>query len=136
MQFREQANKIQVLRSVYDPASKRCRQMLAFSFSRYGDPTAEQLEKLTDAEQQEFAAFMANRQREKDSQMQAFYAAHGTQHLTQLISAVPLMTDEQAGQIWEKLAALQKALRKAGHKRPEKQKAVQDTDEGQANLPV
>lgn len=61
MIIRERATVVQLYRSVYDPATKRSRTLYVGSFAKYGEPTADLLEKLADSERQRLESFLAVR---------------------------------------------------------------------------
>ena len=138
MQFREQGKKIQCIRSTYDPASKRSHQKVVGAFDRWADtlPSAG-LEGLTDAEQQELAAWFDARQSAKAERMNQYRASIGGQTLADLadaIRAAGTLTDDQAAAVWRGLADVANALRKAGHPKPKRERSAPVTLSGQADL--
>lgn len=79
------------------------------------------LEELTDAERQELAAWFDARQSakaERMNQYRASTAGHTLADLADAIRAAGTLTDDQAAAAWRGLAAVAKALRKAGHPKP------------------
>jgi hypothetical protein len=127
VQFREQGKKIQCIRSAYDPDSKRSHQKVVGAFDRWADklPSAG-LEELTDAERQELAVWFGARQSAKAERMNQYYRSSiGGQTLTNLadsIRAAGTFTDDQAAAVWRGLADVAKALRKAGHPKPKRER--------------
>lgn len=137
MQFREQGKKIQCIRSTYDPAIKRSYQKLVASFDRWADKLpAVELTDLTDAEQRELATWFEARQSVKSERMNQYRASIGGQTLGELAEAIRSansMTDEQAAAVWRGLADVAKALRKAGHPKPQRERSASVVS-GQADL--
>lgn len=138
MQFREQGKKIQCIRSTYDPASKRSHQKVVAAFDRWADklPSVEVAD-LTDAERQELAVWFGQRQTIRTASMSQHRARSGGQaldDLAQAISAAESMTAEQAAAVWHGLADVAKALRKAGHPKPKRERPAPVALTGQADL--
>lgn len=119
MQFREQGQKIQCIRSAYDPASKRSHQKLVAAFDKWADkiPSAES-EKLTEAEQHELATWFSARQAAKADSQSKYRVSTGGSLLVGLAEAIQAnsneLTEAQAAAIWQGLDKVAKALRKAG----------------------
>ena len=138
MQFREQGKKIQCIRSTYDPASKRSHQKVVASFDRWADKLPSVgLEELTDTERQELAAWFDARQSAKADRMNQYRASIGGQTLADLADAIRAggtLTDDQAAAVWRGLAAVAKALRKAGHPKPKRERPAPVALPGQADL--
>jgi len=127
MQFREQGKKIQCIRSTYDSASKRSHQKMVAAFDRYADklPSAE-LEGLTAAERQELGVWFNARQAVKTEQMNQYRVMSAASSLAQLGQSIKAMgeamTDAEAAATWSALADVAKALRKAGHPKPQRER--------------
>lgn len=138
MQFREQGKKIQCIRSTYDPASKRSHQKVVGAFDRWADKLPSVgLEGLTDTERQELAAWFDARQSAKAERMNQYRASIGGQTLADLadaIRAASTLTDDQAAAVWRGLADVAKALRKAGHPKPKRERPAPVALPGQADL--
>lgn len=139
MQFREQGKKIQCIRSTYDPASKRSHQKVVAAFDRWADKLPSVgLEELTDAERQELAAWFDARQSAKAERMNQYRASTAGQTLADLADAIRAvggtLTDDQAAAAWRGLAAVAKALRKAGHPKPKRERPAPVVLPGQADL--
>lgn len=142
MQFREQAKKIQFIRSIYNPVTKRCDQKMVGSMSRYtGEiPSADQLAMLTDMERLDLSNYLAAKKAKSEKTMHwsAVYHAHERLSvITDAILADEPVKDEQAAAIWAGIAALSKALKKAGHPKPArtaKEVAEDDKDSKQMDL--
>lgn len=129
MQIREQGKRIQCIRATYDPSIKRSRQTVVASFSRWADklPSAE-LAALTDDERAEVSAWWAEYRRKSESSLMLYTVrsmartlAAQADALTAAAAAVtelPALTVAQSDELWEQIARLQKALKKAGHPRP------------------
>lgn len=136
MQFREQGKKIQCIRSTYDPASKRSHQKVVASFDRWAVELPP-LPELTDAERVEASEWFAARQAAKAERMNQYRASIGGQTLADLADAIRAggtLTDDQAAAVWRGLADVAKALRKAGHPKPKRQRPAPVALPGQADL--
>lgn len=138
MQFREQGKKIQCIRSTYDPASKRSHQKVVSAFDRWADklPSAG-LEELTDAERRELTAWFDARQSAKAERVSQYRASIGGQTLADLADAIwaaGTLTDDQAAAVWRGLADVAKALRKAGHPKPKRERSALTALPGQTDL--
>lgn len=138
MQFREQGNKIQCIRSTYDPASKRSHQKVVSTFDRWTDKIPSVgLESLTDAERQALAVWFDARQVAKVDRINQYRARIGGKTLADLADAVRgagVLTDDQAAAVWRGLADVANALRKAGHPKPKRERSAPVTLPGQADL--
>ncbi|EKG8784216.1 hypothetical protein O5F62_004777 [Salmonella enterica] len=125
MQFREQGRKVQCIRSVYDPAVKRSHQKVVASFDRWADRLPD-LPDLTDDERAEAVEWFNARQAAKAEQTNSYRARFGGQTLADLAAAIHAapgdLTPDQAAAIWHGMAAVGKALRKAGHPKPKGQR--------------
>lgn len=138
MQFREQGKKIQCIRSTYDPASKRSHQKVVAAFDRWADklPSVEVAD-LTDAERQELTAWFEARQSVKAERMNQYQVIIAASTLVQLAESIKAtgaaMTDSEAALTWSALAAVGKALRKAGHQKPQRERPA-SVVAGQADL--
>ena len=138
MQFREQGKKIQCIRSTYDPASKRSHQKVVASFGRWSDslPSAG-LEELTEAEHAELVAWFADRQAKAQASRQQWKVGDAPRSLADLADAIrtaDTLTADHAARIWAGMAELAKALRKAGHPRPKRERPAPAALPGQADL--
>jgi hypothetical protein len=135
MQFRVQANKIQFIRSVYNPGTKRCDQKLVGTMSRYaGEPTDDQIKNLTDDEKNQLSAYLKAKTGEvlaSKRRMAVNYLAEHIEHGHQAILAGEPIKDPL--ELWNQIDALQKALKKAGFKKPAKT-AKPAADTPQADL--
>ena len=138
MQFREQGKKIQCIRSTYDPATKRSHQKVVTTFDRWADKLpSDGLADLTDGERQELVAWFEARQSVKAERLNQYRVRSAVltlQELAQSIKATgAAMTDSEAALTWNALAAVGKALRKAGHSKPQR-KRLAPVVSGQADL--
>lgn len=140
MQFREQGKKIQCIRSAYDPATKRSHQKMVAAFDRYADklPSVD-LVALTDSEHKELAAWFEARQSLKAERMNQYRVMSAASTLAELARSVKAtgaaMTDSEAAATWSALSDVVKALRKAGHPKPKRERAAVVAP-GQADLLV
>lgn len=140
MQFREQGKKIQCIRSTYDPASKRSHQKVVAAFDRWADklPSVEVADlTVTDAERQELAAWFEARQSVKAERMNQYRVTSAASTLVQLGESIKAtgaaMTDTEAALTWRALTDVAKALRKAGHPKPKRERPASVVS-GQADL--
>ena len=140
MQFREQGKKIQCIRSTYDPTTKRSHQKVVASFGRWADKLpSDKLTDLTDTERQELVKWFESRQSAQSERVNHYRASLGGKTLADLaesIRAAGALTDDQAAAAWRGLADVAKALRKAGHPKPQRERpaSVLSVLSGQADL--
>jgi len=123
MQFREQGQKVQCIRSTYDPSIKRSRQRVVASFSRWAEKLpAHGLDALTPDERQELEEWFSARQAQQAQRRNLDRISVAERDLNALAEAIRSvdLTDERAASIWQGLDAVAKALRKAGHKKPKR----------------
>lgn len=123
MQIRIQGNRIQCIRSEYDPAIKRSRQSVVTSFNRWLiEPPAESLELLTDDEKKELADFMepiASRMEAASIKTSLRFCSSSIREAAAAVLAdVENKTAEHAPEIWAAIAELEAALREKGFKKP------------------
>ena len=138
MQFREQGKKIQCIRSTYDPASKRSHQKVVAVFDRWTDSLSSVVvADLTALERLDLAVWFKARQSVKAEQMNQHRVTSAALTLMQLgesIKAIGVaMTDSEAALTWSALADIAKALRKAGHPKPKRERPASVVP-GQADL--
>lgn len=129
MQFRTQGKKLQCIRSTYDPATKRSHQKVVAAFSRWADKySSDEVAELTPAELAELDEYLAKKNAElhqarlNHAVWNATRAEGELAKLAEAIGTVESLTDEQAAAIWSGLAAVGKALKKAGHPKPQAEK--------------
>lgn len=138
MQFREQGKKIQCIRSTYDPASKRSYQKVVASFNRWADSLpSDELKGLTEAERAELVEWFAARQAKAQASRQQWKVGDAPRTLADLaesIRAVDTLTADHAAKIWAGMADVAKALRKAGHPKPKRERPAPVALPGQADL--
>lgn len=138
MQFRIQGKKIQCIRSTYDPISKRNHQKLIASFDRYADkiPPASMVN-LTDSERQELGQWFDAQQTASAKRMNQYRVMSAASLLAQLGDSIKAtgaaMTDKEAAATWSALAEVAKAMRKAGHPKPKRERQASVVS-GQADL--
>lgn len=123
MQIRIQGNRIQCIRSEYDPTIKRSRQSVVTSFNRWLiEPPAESLELLTDDEKKELADFMepiARRMEAASIQTSLRFCSSSIREAAAAVLAdAENKTAEHAPEIWAAIAELEAALREKGFKKP------------------
>ena len=138
MQFREQGKKIQCIRSTYDPATKRSYQKVVASFNRWADSLpSDGLEGLTEAERAELVEWFAAKQAKAQASRQQWKVGDAPRTLADLaesIRAADTLTADHAAKIWAGMGELAKALRKAGHPKPKRERTAPAALAGQADL--
>jgi hypothetical protein len=141
MQFRVQANKLQFIRSVYNSEKRRCDQKLVGSMPAHQDefPSDDTVKNLSADERKELADYLQARAAKKlsDNRITKIQiAGYSLSGLADAIQSVDAITESQAKEIWEGLAKVSKALKKAGHTKPAKPTApaVQAAPSGQGDL--
>ncbi|RMX08135.1 hypothetical protein D8I35_03150 [Corticibacter populi] len=128
MQIREQGRKIQFIRSTYDPGHKRSSGKVVATCLKYMTslPAAE-AEKLTEEERTQAEEFFKQREQEQ-TEFRRRYSTDGLpfslQQVVQHIADGGEISPVQAEKMWQGMAALQKALKKAGHAKPVRPKKV------------
>ena len=138
MQFREQGKKIQCIRSAYDPASKRSHQKVVAAFDRKADDLPfVVVADLTATERLDLAVWFKARQSVKAKHMNQSRVTSAASTLMQLGESIKAtgaaMTDSEAALTWSALTDVAKALRKAGHPKPKRERPASVVS-GQADL--
>jgi hypothetical protein len=138
MQFREQGKKIQCIRSTYDPASKRSHQKVVAVFDRWADSLPSVVvADLTALERLDLAVWFKARQSVKAERMNQYRVTSAAATLVQLGESIKAtgaaMTDGEAATTWSALTEVAKALRKAGHPKPKRERPASVVS-GQADL--
>ncbi|EKS4072491.1 hypothetical protein QB142_004534 [Salmonella enterica] len=136
MQIREQGRKIQCIRTVYDKAIGRGRQVVVATVPRWSTslmPSEDGLVNLTEAEREQLADFLAKRRADSEESTSRYTAMSAETWLITLAKAVregQTLRPEQAEAIWQGMGEVGKALRKAGYAKP---KAVRKAKPAPAN---
>lgn len=123
MQFREQARKIQCIRTVYDKSIGRGRQVVVATLPRWstGTPPDDVMAKLTEGEREQLTDLLAKRKAESEESNTRYTAMSADSWLATLAKAISggqTLRPEQADAIWQGMGEVAKALRKAGHAKP------------------
>ncbi|ELO8195547.1 hypothetical protein R0U17_004421 [Salmonella enterica] len=124
MQIREQGRKYQCIRTVYDKALGRGRQVVVASIPRWSTslmPSEDGLAQLTEAEREQLEAFLAQRRTDAEESNRRFTAMSADSWLTTLAKSIKdgqQLRPEQAHAIWQGMAEVAKSLRKAGYEKP------------------
>ena len=137
MQFRIQGKKIQCLRYEHDPEQNRKRQVMVASFptTMYHLPE-DGLSDFSAAEIQEFKAWLSDRlNRVEDRDALAYIDAFDMLSKS-IVRGINLeeMNVERSESLWNGIAAIAKALRKADYPKPVAQKVPAKPHPGQADL--
>ncbi|WP_262830445.1 hypothetical protein [Xanthomonas citri] len=117
---RAEGRKIQCIRTVYDKAIGRGRQVVVATLPRWSTslmPSEDGLAKLTEAEREQLAAFLDQRRadaEESNSRYTAMSAASWLATLAKSIKDGQQLRPEQADAIWQGMGEVAKSLRKAG----------------------
>lgn len=149
MQFRRQANKIQVLAyRGYDKVKRRAIVRMLGSFDRYTFELSDGLmDNLTDDEKEELTSYIEKLRQsyEERKRREAMSSAvEGMAEAGKLIESgmtfdVSRLDGQQATIVWQAIKALESELTNAGYPRPKRayrKKAVPDFDPRQEVLPV
>lgn len=135
MQIREKGKKILCIRTVYKSELKRSVGETVATQERWLDRVSDEVrEALTDDELQQLEKWLKERteSRSADSlksslSLVAFSMKRAAEALGDGAIAAEL-TEEKAADIWQQIAVLQKALKKAGFKKPAKDQAAHGDD--------
>jgi len=144
MQIREKGKKILCIRTAYNSDLKRSVGETVATQDRWLDRVSDDVrEKLTDAEAEQLEQWLKARTESRSADslkssltLASFTLARSAEALGDEAIAAEL-TPEKADQIWQQMAVLQKALKKAGFKKPVKEKqplAAGDTQTQQLPL--
>lgn len=131
MQIREQGKQVQLIRSPYDKEKKRCVQKVVHIFPRqyvYSSDdltkylSAEQLADLSDDEKKTLSDWLKARADKSLSDGRRYRIMMADKELSSLADGILSegINDDVAAVIFEGLAKVAKALRKAGYKAPKK----------------
>lgn len=118
MQIRKQGNKIQLLRSVYNPALKKCKQVLLGSIKAYGDLQLgdDLLAELHEDEIKQFNDWVAT-EKETSIKLHNLYAIRHAEESIARISEAVIGTDKvdlvKIDSLKASIKGLQKVVRKA-----------------------
>lgn len=121
MQIREQGKQVQLIRSSYDKEKKRNIAKVVAHFPRYESDiklSDDVLKVLSQDEIAEVNLWLSDRKAKADSSAANFVALCANQRIFSVTEVVPQLTGDVAAKVWEEIARLQKALKKAGHKKP------------------
>lgn len=143
MQIREKGKKILCIRTVYKTELKRSVGETVATQERWLDRVSDDVrEKLTDEEVQQLEQWLKDRteHRSADSlksslSLVSFSMGRAAEALADDGIAAEL-TPDQAEKIWRQMAVLQKALKKAGFKKPVKEQAKPAGDTQTQQLPL
>lgn len=124
MQIRLQGHRVQLIRTKYNPETKKNESLKTLSFIQGTYPDEQFQAELTDAERHQLKEWLrADNERRKEIHASSF-ASLGAGYINDVAEAVPHMTTAQATAVWQALDALRAALRRAGHRKPVAKKVV------------
>ncbi len=135
MQIREQGKQVQLIRSPYDAARKRCVQHVAHKFERRiqylsADPadylSAEQIADLSADEKQTLSDWLRAKADKRAADDRSYAIRLADSHIIRLADAIlsdGLIDSQHADRIWGAVSKLEKALKKSGHPRPRRGRA-------------
>jgi hypothetical protein len=138
MRIHEQGDTVRLIRSERLPGWPRPRQKVVGTFRRDRGPTQSLLDALTDDERDSLSQWLSVRQvRDAHHQHQrTLDAAHA--QLVELVAAVDaaaeLITPAQVDTLWNDLAAIARALRRAGYPKPKRERKPPPAPPGQGDL--
>lgn len=124
MQIRMQGRRVQLIRTKYNPATKKNEALKTLSFLQGTYPDEQFQSELTEAERQQLKDWLAAEDTRRQQAHSSLYASLGAGYLRDITEAVPSMTPKQGAAVWEALEGLRVALRKAGHRKPAAKKVV------------
>ncbi len=151
MQFREQANKIQVLAyRGYNKEKRRAEVKMLGSFDRYSFKLSDGLmDSLTDDEKKELTAHIEQMRQSADESHRQYVMSSVVSRLKEadplLVAGMAFevmhLTADEAAAVWRSMKALGRMLETAGHPAPKraygkKKKAAPAVDPRQQALPV
>lgn len=144
MQVREQGKKIQLIRTHYIKGKKRTEGKVFASFERHVDDVSnvddsiiKQLEK---EEVDKLKNWLSERKEKEVVDRAKMYLSNVSYSISQAINSLSVeeakdnLSNEDADKIYEEMALLAKALRKAGFKKPVKAKPAPKVDERQGDI--
>lgn len=138
MLIREQGDTVRLIRSERIPGTSRARQTILGSFRRDRGPAQSLLDALSDDERASLTRWLSVRQ-QRDEQHQHRHtldAAHArlTELVTAIDSAAELIAPAQADALWNDLAAVARALKRAGYPKPTRTRKPTAAPPGQGDL--
>ena len=149
MQIREQGRLVQLIRSPYDPARKRCVQKVVHTFPQHakigsaspeGVLSADQLADLSADEIKTLSDWLRAQSDKRAADDRQFDIRYASFRLSRLADAIKAdgVDDGQAAAIWAGLELVGKALKAGGHRRPRREvvEATRSTHEAQTALPL
>ncbi|MFH1493968.1 MAG: hypothetical protein ABIG70_04140 [Pseudomonadota bacterium] len=141
MQIRIQGQKVQLIRSTYDPTLKRCTARVVVSFNKWTDGrlSAEQMALLSDDEKSTLDNWLSDQRIKREQSGRGLAILLADSRLSELADAIRVgkATELQAAAIWSGMENVAKALRAGGHKRQKRQpKAKQVRNPAQVELLV
>lgn len=143
MQIREQGKKIQLIRTHYIKEKKRTEGKVFASFPRYeAKIPADIISQLEKEEVDKLDNYLSERKENNRVNSAKFSLSHAHNSISRVIESLSVeeaknnLSSDEARQIYEEMALLAKALRKAGFKRPVKaaNKPAPKTDENQTDI--
>lgn len=112
-------HKIKLLRYTYNSETKRTDKKLLAVFNRFGHPSPEQLEKLTDAEKKELDAFFAEERAKEDEKSRQRALSALPDHIQRAVGVIEageagamLASQNYIDKLLDSLDALKRELRK------------------------
>lgn len=139
MQIRVQGKQVQLIRSPYDPAKKRCVQKVILTFPKRHngyevDPakylSADELAKLSDDEVKTLSDWLQKESDTKladDRKLSIKTSKYSIGRLADAISANGIDA-EKASELWISIDLLTKSMRKAGYPKPTKKRETPKND--------
>ncbi len=134
MQVREQGKQILLVRTHYDAAKKRTEGKVFAKFERYVSTIPDSIRPLLNLEPineiEQLERFFIDRKEKDAYDLDCMYLRTIDQYIKRTIKALasekvaPLLGKRKAGELYESIELLKKALKKAGYEKPVKQVVV------------
>lgn len=140
MQFKDTKGRIQVLKYIgYDKDKKRAKVQMVGSLDRYSlEPSDGLINSLTADEKEELQSYIKEKRQSKEKESRQSAVENADYALKRVADSLGFdditVTPEKADQIWGALELVSKAMKKAGHPKPKKQKQQPPVYPGQARL--
>ena len=126
MHIRIQGKQVQLIRNTYSKEKKRAVQKVIGHFPSWSRvPGADIWPLLNEGETAELQEWLQAQKDKDELYSKQAGADMATSSLQKIIRSVELLDEQKAAQVWEELGKLQKALKKAGFKRPQAPKEKQ-----------
>lgn len=140
MQFKDTKGRIQVLKYVgYNKDKKRAEVKMVGSLCKYTfSPTDGLIESLTAGEKEELQSYIKEKRQSKEKENRQSAVENAGYALNRVADSLGhddiTVSPEKAAEIWAALELVTKAMKKAGHTKPKREKPVPLVAPGQTSL--